>query len=217
MVIKARNKIYIIYSFFLILNILLFTYNIINKTQWALDILFSTLIITGILLASKKLEITPLGFLLINLGFLLHNLGSFGFYSKTFGSFEYDNIVHLFASITAAYVVFNLIGHKLHIKKNKRIKKTVIDYNKILLILLVIASVSMLGTLVELIEFSGFLYLWEGEGLFFIGIGDSNHGGDTIEGQYVDTMNDIFVNTIGSIIGIILFYKFRYKKNYWLN
>jgi uncharacterized membrane protein YjdF len=187
-----------------------------NKTQWAYDIVFSVTIVTAILLMSKRLKITPEGFLLVNIGFLLHSLGSFGFYSLEWGIIGYDNIVHFFSSTAAAYVSFNFIARKLHIRRNQKVEETVVDEHKVILIMLVIALVAMFGVIVEVIEFSGFLYLGEGEGIFFVGPGDSNRGGDSIQGQYIDTMSDIVVNTMGSILGVVLFYFFRYRHKYWI-
>jgi uncharacterized membrane protein YjdF len=213
---RPMTKKFVIYLIFLAVNILIFFYNITSKTQWALDVFISVAIVTVILLLSKRLKITPEGFFLINLAFLLHNFGSFGFYAKQIGQFGYDNLVHFFSSMAAAYVTFNFIGRKLHIRGKEKVEKTVIDEHKAILIILVIATVSMLGVVIELTEYAGFLYLGEGEGLFFVGAGDSNRGGDPIAGQYVDTMGDIVVNTLGSFIGVIMFYYLRYRKKYWI-
>ena len=213
---KTMKKKWIMYGIFSIIYLILFIYGLTNKTQWALDAVFTFLIVSLIFFSSKKLKITPEGFLLINLAFMLHNFGTFGFYAKSFGPFGYDNLVHFFSATAAAYVSFNFISRRLHIKKGKKIEKTVVDEHKIILILLVIATVAMLGVIIELIEFGGFLYLGEGEGLFFVGVRDSTPGGDILSGQYIDTMSDIIVNTFGSILGVIAFYFLRYKKKYWI-
>jgi uncharacterized membrane protein YjdF len=92
----------------------------------------------------------------------------------------------------------------------------VVDEHKVIMIALVIASVAMLGTVVELTEFIGFTFLGAGEGIMFTGPGDSDKSPYDHYWQYVDTMEDIIVNTLGSIVGVCLFYYTRYKKKPWL-
>jgi len=212
--IKPLNKKYMVYCLFLFINVYILVYNILNKSQWALDSIAMILISTIILLLSKKLKLTPEGFFFLHFGLLLHNLGSFGLYAENLGSFGYDNLVHLTTTMSLGYVFFNFLSRKLTIRKDLDSKNHILEY-KIIMFFLVIASVTLFATLTEVVEFGGFLYLGDGEGLFFIGIGDSNIEGGSIDGQFVDTMTDILVNFLGSIIGVILFYNFRFKnKNY---
>ena len=113
-------------------------------------------------------------------------------------------MVHFLGSMVAAIIIFNFVARKLPIKKHQRVKETVIDERKTIMIFLVIASVAMLGIVVELCEFAGYSLLGMGEGMFFVGAGDSDNLGSQ-EDIYHDTMTDIIVNTIGSIIGVLLF------------
>ena len=151
-------------------------------------------------------------FILFSSVLLIHNLGSFGFYELKFGMLAYDDIVHLIISMAAAYIIFNFIVRKIKIKKAKH---SIIKENKIIFMFLVVASVAMLGVIVELIEYVGFMYFGPGEGILFVGSGDSGAIGD-VAGQYLDTMRDIIMNTIGSVIGGLIYYYKEYKKKPWL-
>lgn len=202
-----------IYIIFLGIFIFFAAYNFINQSGWLFDSIISIIFITFIFLISKWIKLGRIGFILLNLALIAHNLGSFDFYSWNLGWFSYDDAVHLFSSIIVAYIIFNFIARKLCIKEGHINKRTVVNEHKVILIFLVIASVATLGTLVETLEYFGFTYLGPGEGILFVGSGDYNKFGD-IASQYVDTMQDIIMNTIGSIVGV-LFYNFsQYKKNF---
>jgi len=153
-------------------------------------------------------------FLFINIALLSHNLGQFGFYEWFWWNIQYDNIVHFLSSATAAYIVFDFLARKLNIKKSQKVAKTVIEEHKLIFVMLTICFVAALGALVEMIEFGGFFYLGEGDGILFFGSGDSDTGDITY--QYFDTMTDILVNFLGSIAGVLLFYFKEYKQKPWL-
>ena len=146
-------------------------------------------------------------FVLLNSLILLHNLGSFGFYSWRIGIVEYDSLVHFISAFIGAYIIFHLIVQQLQMRRLQHVAKTIID-ERLLLLFLVMSSVAMLGTMVELIEFTGFLYFGEGEGILFNGAGDSDHQSD-IASNYKDTMGDLFVNTLGSMMGASAYYFLR--------
>ena len=164
---------------------------------------------------NRWLKLKKTGLTLFNIALLTHNLGSFGFYNWTWGFLGYDNLVHFVGSFVAAYIIFNFVSRKLHIKKNQRVKNTVIDEHKVIFIFLVIATVAFLGVCIELLEYSGFVFLGSGDGILFAGAGDSGDFG-SMEGQYIDTMGDIIVNILGTITGVLVFYFARYKKKPWL-
>ena len=205
---KERWSIYII---FMCIYVFLIIFNIVNKSQWLIDNMAAIALLTFVFLICEWFKMEKLEFLLFNCVLLMHNLGSFGFYELNFNIVAYDDIVHLIASIIAAYIIFNFILRKIRIK---RIKNSIIEENKIILMFLVIASVAMFGVIVELIEYVGFMYFGPGEGILFVGSGDSAM--ESVTGQYLDTMRDIIMNTIGSFIGGIIFYYKVYKKKPWL-
>jgi hypothetical protein len=104
----------------------------------------------------------------------------------------------------------NFIEERFHIKKNKRVRKTVIDDHIIIMIFLVISAVTLLGTCIELIEFIGFSIIGQSDTIFSPGfkVGGFNN--------YEDTMTDIIVNLIGATLGVLYYYFFKYKKMPWL-
>jgi uncharacterized membrane protein YjdF len=205
----------VIYLLFMQIYVIFAVFNYLKGSQWVFDSILAMIFLTFMFIINKWLKLEKFGFVLFNIALLSHNLGTFGFYDWRWGIFAYDNIVHLLNSMVGAYIIFNFVARKLHIRERQRVKFTVVDEHKIIFIFLVLASVAMLGAVVEIIEFLGFMYLGPGEGILFFGAGDSGNV-DDIAGQYIDTMGDIIVNTIGTIIGVILYYNVKYKKQPWL-
>lgn len=203
-----------IFVFFIVLYISFAIYSFLHTSQWFFDNLVAIAFTILVFSIYDWAMLSWRTFLLFNIALLLHNLGTFGFYTFGSGFFAYDSIVHLFGSMVAAYIIFNLVSLKLHSTGRKRVRQTVIDEHKLLLIFLVMASVAMLGTIVELIEFGGFIFLGNGEGMFFTGSGDGGYTTDDFNAQYFDTMSDIIVNMVGSIVGVVMFYMVRYRSRY---
>jgi len=211
---NKREK-YTTYGTFMIIYVLFLVYNYFQHSEWLYDNLISIGTLTLMVYLNKWLQLNKFGFMLFNIALLVHNLGTFGFYSWSYGVLAYDNVVHFVSSTVAAYIIFKIIARKLHVKKDKRLKKTVVDEHLFTLIVIVIATVAFLGVLIELLEFAGFVFLGPGEGILFVGAGDSVNIAD-ISLQYIDTMTDIIVNTLGSITGTLLFYFLKYRKQPWL-
>lgn len=199
---------------FIVIFVSLAIYDFVNRSQWFFDSIVAIVFMVFVFSIYRWLLLSWRTYLMFNLALLTHNLGSFGFYEFGSGFFAYDAIVHLFGAMVAAYIIFNFVSRRLHVKRKRRVKQTVVDEHKVIFIFLVMASVAMLGTIVELIEFGGFMFLGPGEGMFFTGYGDSGYGANDFRAQYVDTMEDIIVNTIGSMIGVFAFYLIRYRQRY---
>jgi hypothetical protein len=209
----AKHTVFVL---FLLVFIALSIYNFVNRSQWLFDNLVAIAFLIFVFSIYRWLMLSWRTYLMFNLALLTHNLGSFGFYEFGSGFFAYDAIVHLFGAMVAAYIIFNFASRRLHVKRKRRVKRTVVDEHKVIFIFLVMASVAMLGTIVELIEFGGFMFLGPGEGMFFTGYGDSGYDASDFRAQYVDTMEDIIVNIIGSMIGVLAFYIIRYRQRYLL-
>lgn len=186
-------------------------WNLARGSEWAIDAGLSLLFLIIMMLLNRWLKMQWIELTMFNIGLLAHNLGAFGFYEWSYGFIGYDNVVHFISSFAAAYIIFNFITRRLHVKKNKNVKQTVIDEHKAIIIFLVIASVAMLGTCIELMEFGGAYFLGEGEGLLLVG------SGDDAGRQYFDTMTDILVNTLGTIIGATAYYFAQYERKPWLH
>ena len=207
---------YAIFIVFLFIYLAMAFFNFFLKSQWLFDNLVALVFLTFIFILSRWLLLGASGFILFNIALLMHNMGSFGWYEWTWRFLAYDNIVHFVGALVAAWIIFNFVSAKLHIRDRHHVKQTVVDEHKVILIFLVMASVAMLGTFVELIEFGGFVLLGPGEGMFFTGSGDGSVSADDFTLQYYDTMGDIIVNIIGSVTGVLFFYFMRYRKMDWV-
>ncbi len=206
-----KKEKYGIYAIFLVIYIGLAGYNYTLRSQWLFDNILSIAALTFFLLMLRWLNVRFFGFIMFNFALLLHNMGTFGWYSLTWEIFGYDNIVHFIASLVAGYLTFNFVTRNLQIKKKARVKNTVFDEHKAILIFLVIATVVLFGVLVELVEFAGFMLLGHGDGILFAGSGDVGST-ENMAGQYTDTMGDIIVNILGTITGVLIYYYTKYKK-----
>jgi uncharacterized membrane protein YjdF len=151
--------------------------------------------------AYSWIEMTDLEFILFCIALLFHNLGTFGFYGISAGSFAYDNMVHIFSSFVAAWIFTNMLSRKLYKRKKDSI-------NCFLFIALAVSLSMIFGTLVEMVEYGGYIFLGPGEGLFFTGKGDID---GQFRGNYQDTMEDIIFNFLGSVIGSIAYYQLKIK------
>ncbi|MBW3019940.1 hypothetical protein KY334_01475 [Candidatus Woesearchaeota archaeon] len=205
MAIKNKEK-NIIYGIFLVIYLFLIYYNHINDSKWLIDNVLSIALITFIFLISGWLKLDKYTFVLFNLALLTHNLGTFDFYSWSYSFIEYDMIVHFFNSLVGGIILFNFVVLKLHLNKKETPAHKLISEHKLIMIILVIALVTTLGTMVELLEFFGFSFLGTGDGILFYGSGDG------IFQNYSDTMVDVLVNLIGAIFGVIIYYLKSYKK-----
>lgn len=201
-----------IYIPFMLIFIIFAAYNFIKKSQWFYDNLFAMLLLTAVFFVSSWFMIGKKEFFALNLFMVVHNLGTFGFYTWGNSIISYDNLIHFLGALVSAYILFNFVLQKLHIRQHKKVRFTVIDEHKAIMVLLVISLVIMLGTFVEVSEFFGFMYLGFGDGMFFTGAGDTDKTKDDIASQYVDTMEDIMINIIGAFAGVLLYYRIDYKK-----
>ena len=193
-----------------IVGILSFMYLIIeswriNVYSWIPDSVFSILIILFCFWKYDKLKLNKTIFILIILSFFLHNAGVFGFYGESPFPIAWDHITHFVGIFTAAIFFFNFL--KDHFKESKKM------HNGMLLFIILLAALGI-GSLVENIEFAGYLFLGEGEGALYFGQGDAVPGVDTdmlnfAGGGWFNTMWDLVVNFLGALTGILsmLLYK----------
>ncbi len=207
---------YAIFGVFMLVYLGMAFFNFAGSSQWLFDNLVAIAFLTFMFIISRWLLLNASGFILFNIALLLHNMGTFGWYGFSFHGLAYDNVVHFFGAMVAAWIIFNFVASRLHLKARHPVKHTVVDEHKVVLFFLVIASVAMLGTVVELLEFGGFVFLGPGEGIFFTGSGDGGYSMEDFRLQYYDTMEDTIVNTLGSVLGVFLFYKMRYEKTDWV-
>ncbi len=193
-----RSKLFNWYVFFLLAYAIFTAVSLSQGKTWVFDGIFALFLITTAYIFSKQFKINVTEFFLINIGMILHLLGFFGAYGITAKYIAYDNLVHLVNGAFAAYILFNFVIKTIDMRKHKA-----------LLLFLVIASTIAICVSIEMMEFAGFIYLGHGDGLFFVGSGDSK--GPTIYGNYIDAMDDIAFDIVGSFIGAFVYYRWKYK------
>ncbi len=131
----------------------------------------------------KLLNLSLFGYYLLFVAMLMHNLGVFGFYGK----FEfYDILTHIYGLAAISFNIYFLL----------------IKYVKVkwFLILGAILISGGIGVIIENIEYSGYILLGNGEGVFLYGDGDIETG---INGAWIDAMEDLINNWVGALIGLL--------------
>ncbi|MBU0957333.1 MAG: hypothetical protein KKF56_00835 [Nanoarchaeota archaeon] len=159
-------------------------------------ILLPLVLLVYVLHRKLRLHLPILG--LIWFVFLMHAAAGVMFfqgmrlYDMVFWIFKYDNIVHFFGIFTVAFVVYNLIHTRFSDRCN---------LGNLYLFLILSLMAMGFGTLIELVELIGVIWLDAGAGV----------------GDYMNNAIDLFYNALGAIVGagIITYYHNRkyFKKN----
>lgn len=145
-----------------------------NNIQSSYDRFYSIIVILITLYLHKKINITKPAITLGAIILLAHNLGLYG---NTF-ILPFDYIIHLASGIFLALVFYP------YFKSTHKRKLTIIT-------LTILISIGI-GSLLEIIEFIGFSFLGEGEGILLYGKGDW--------GEWNNVSWDLINNTIGALI-----------------
>ena len=188
---EKKTLLYLFTSVF----ILLIIYAIFRNIFYFPDLITSIIIIFLLYKYFNKLELNNFIFFLLFLALLFHDFGVFGFYNKSPLYFQYDNLTHFIGGIALGIFFINFF------KKN-------ID-GKLLIIFLALLSALGVGAVVEIIEYSGYLYLGQGDGFFYFGGKGDLGRRNSITGAWANSSIDMVLNLVGGIIGIIsyLIYK----------
>ncbi len=135
------------------------------------------------------LNISILGFLHLFAGnFYIQDLRLYDFYIIP-GIFRYDNFVHIYATFIGTLTIYSLLSNFI----DERIKRRYFVFSSILIL------IGMgLGAVVELIEFSAVLFL-----------DASNQVGD-----YYNNAFDLFFNTIGASLAMVVVYFYSEQSRY---
>jgi len=179
-------------------------YSILTKTFYYIaDSLISIIILTILFLSYRHFNLNKTIFILLSLSMLLHNFGVFGFYSESPFSFSYDKLTHFVGGFALAVFFLNYI--KTFFKKSK-IEKTI-------LILIAILAALGIGSIIELSEYLGYLFLGQGEGfLYFGGTGDLT-GNYNLGGAWINSSVDMIFNLVGSFAGLVAYFVYeKFKK-----
>ena len=192
-----KSKGYILSIFlFLIIIIAYFKF----KTGFMADLLFSIFLVVVLYFLYKKFRLNTLTYSLVCLSLILHNLGAFGFYTDFF--IPYDYITHFVGIFSITLVIATFLSSDLSRDHKLRTRDLVI------LSLVVLAGLGI-GSLVETIEFGGYLAWGKGEGFFQFGTGDYEilgqeaHLVDIVGGGYFDAMWDLIVNLLGALLAVL--------------
>ncbi|HLC65002.1 MAG TPA: hypothetical protein VJI46_02640 [Candidatus Nanoarchaeia archaeon] len=130
-----------------------------------------------------RLRLNVFIMILTNIFFILHSLGFVDFYALSPLGIPYDKILHFFGPMILSLIIYRTLG-------DNRIPRW-------LLTLLIVLGV---GGLIEIVEYLGFAFLGEGEGLFFFGVGD---GGKLIN-SWENAITDLMANVLGSVAGVCI-------------
>ncbi len=180
-----------LFGTFILVFFILLLYNSMVGSQWGFDSIMSIIVLVIFYYLDDYLDITYAEFIVGIIALTLHNLGSFDFYAFQMGFIYYDNIVHMVSSLALGMGFFRVFYTRFHIENREQL---------IALFLMSIGLVSLLGIGIETTEYAGHVFLGEGDGIFFTGVGDANKLGDPLE-QYKDALEDLMWNFFGALIG----------------
>ena len=118
----------------------------------------------------------------------MHELGRFGFYGMQFFGINWDIYTHATISFAMAIVLYHALLDRIRLDR-----KWIC-----LIIFLLTIGIALLG---EFIEFSGTIFLKDGQGL--LGLESEAGPFSNVSIDYWDTMSDLVMNALGGILGIL--------------
>lgn len=171
---KTKNTIKTYAVVTIIALILLFVKDHFNgKDKLILDTLVSCATIIFLYKYYKNFNLTKLSFVLVCIAFLMHNLD---IYDKYFWILKFDNYMHFVGGFAVTSVFDRLMFEKMPTAKRY-----------FFLVMLTLG----IGSVYEMMEYSGYLFLGNGPGMFYYGLGD--------EGQWNNAIKDLCFNSLGAI------------------
>jgi len=185
-----RNKIItFIYSGFILFFLSVMIYSLsLHQRHYVFDSILCIFFLTVFYVYYGDLKFDAASFIFIAIGMSLHDLGRFGFYGRKFFGVNWDIYTHTAISFAMAVVLYNALAERIKLGK-----KWIC-----LIIFLITIGIALLG---EFIEFSGTIFLKDGQGLLGL---ESEAGPFTnVSIDYWDTMSDLAMNAAGGILGIL--------------
>jgi len=176
----------------------------VQRSSWFWDCLFSIVLIIALYFLRKVMNISAVSAALVSLGIIFHNAGTFGFYASSPLFVEYDTFTHFFGLFACAFLFYGFLSYNESMSKGK-------------LAFFVILACLGVGACIEMAEYGGYELLGEGEGMFMLGAGD--FGGELgqvftsgeLGSTWIDAMQDMLVNLIGSVVGVIVIFFLKMK------
>jgi hypothetical protein len=191
---KKKNTLLLTYVF---LTGIIVSSVIMDKEIWIIDSVILGLTLTAIYFFTDKLNLTNTLFFLIALLVLMHCSAVYGLFSLTLFGQEYDTYIHTYSGMIIALAIYNyLLKFKLSV------------YETIFMTFLITLG---LGVLNELIEFGGYVFFKDGEGLFLFGPADAG-ATNAFENLMTDLSSDFFGNVAGIFISVVYHHK-RIRKH----
>ena len=164
-----------------------------NNLELIGDRFFGILLFGFFLFVNKKIDFHWLAFIMVIFAFNLHHAGLYG---HVILGIPADNIIHFSTNFAGVLLFYNIFYSSRLFPKAK--------INNFVLMLIIFFFTTGIAAFGEIIEFVGYSFLGEGEGILAYGIGDF--------GEWNDLSWDLIANSIGAIAGIIVFNVFRIKK-----
>ncbi|MFH1592481.1 MAG: hypothetical protein ABIB47_03895 [Candidatus Woesearchaeota archaeon] len=180
------------------------------------DYISDSVILIGLLivlfLVNRALNLSNFSLILVILGAVSHLSGVFGWYNASPFILQYDHVTHLVGLFAISAVVFDIL--KPYFGKKRFL-------NFVLLLMIFFASLGI-GSIIEQVEYVGYLKFGTGAGLLrFGGLGDTPFNEenlramDIVGGGWINTMLDLNYNFLGALAGTLVMYlinKFKLKK-----
>ena len=161
---------------------------VINKKGFLPDnFMFIALALFGYIYYDK-LKINSIILALANSYFALHAFGVLDFYNLNFFSIPFDKIIHFYGFFIIGIMYFNLFRDR---------------FKGFSFFWTVILCAAGIGSLVEVSEYLGYVFLGEGPGFLMYGPGDGMTLSDKFSNSWQNSATDMIANTTGAIAGFI--------------
>ncbi|MBI4440220.1 hypothetical protein HY638_04580 [Candidatus Woesearchaeota archaeon] len=192
---KGRTNLVLVFIF---VQLVFLFYGVLNGNYWFIpeNILF----VISNLLILRFYERVRMNYALtaaLNAFFILHSAGIFGLYGREFSFIMFDKVVHFYAFVVASILFYRVLEKSTSISKPS------------LIAVVILISVGA-GAFTEMIEYTSYLLLGQGDGFFFYGSGDWSE--KVRGGSWGDSMTDLMANVLGSAAGVLIMFVFKRMK-----
>ena len=155
-------------------------YALTQDSHYKWDFIFLIALLWGLYYLKDQIKLDQFQYGLFTLFLVIHDLGVFGLYDTNIFGMEYDFWVHSFFGLVSALILY-------------RAYSSVGPYHGWFMYVAIIAVVLGFSAFHELFEYAGAVTLGEGEGVLFVGAGDTDPW---------DTQKDMRNNLLGAIVGL---------------
>jgi len=209
---RKRRKVIFGLGILTFLVLIMFSFVLENR-GFVPEMVFFIFLISFLYVIYDRLNLNLPIFIIFILSLVPHTLGFLGFYTVSPLPIQWDHVTHFFPLLATTLMFFNFL--------HKWMDKKFFSFKTISLVLIVMLAAMGIGTIIELVEFAGFLFLGFGDGGLFFGAGDAcpqfiNFTEQIIYsgGGWFNTMYDLIWNDIGILVGlaIMIFVYYTFPK-----